>query len=194
MSKFVKYAIIVFLLSLLIGYFVGKFYPVMISKSDEVVIENVVGNTVTVGIPEETVIETSISEEKISPDANLIIEKEYQDCKHTITTNSEMPIEMVNLSKEEVEELYEDWTLKSFSEDEVSLYKLEDGICNEHFVITNDDEKITVYRLDEDYDKSLYQKTEISTEYLPEEDIKKLEEGIFVYGIAALNSELESFE
>ena len=196
MDKIIKYGIVIFMISVLVGYFIGKFYPILFGKSEgnSVVIENIAGNTIELGIPRETVIETSSSDEKISPDATLILEKKYQDCKHVVTTTSEIPIEMVNLTEEKIKEMYRGWDVKEFSENEVHLYKIVDGICGEHFVITKDDDIVVVYKLDENYDKTIYQKTDISTEYLPEEDLKKLEDGIYVYGVSDLNSELENFE
>ena len=83
---------------------------------------------------------------------------------------------------------------KEFSKDEVVLYKLADGLCGEHFVINDENGVVVVYRLDEEYNKSLYEKTDIYTEYLPDQDINRLKEGIYVYTVSDLNSELENLE
>lgn len=138
--------------------------------------------------------QTASIEEKILPTTKLYLEKKYQDCKHTTKTEIELPVEMVNLTKEELEEKYPDWTIKEFSKDEVVLYRLASGLCNEHFVITDETGVVVVYRLDEEYNKSLYEKTDIYTEYLPKEDIDRLKEGIYVYTVSDLNSELENME
>ena len=98
------------------------------------------------------------------------------------------------MTKEEMIEQYPDWTVKEFSGEEVVLYRLANGLCDEHFVINDEDGIVVVYRLDEDYNKSLYEKTNIYTEYLPAEDINRLKEGIYVYTISDLNSKLENFE
>lgn len=198
MGKIFKYAIIVFLLSLLIGYFIGKFAPNLFSQAEieeeNVITQNIEGNTIDLGTPEQTTIQTSTSKEKILPNATLTLEKEYTDCKHTVKDTAEMPVEMVNLTEEEVKELYKDWEIKKFSETEVYLYKSIGGLCGEHFLITTNDNEITVYKLDENYEKELYEKTGITVEYLPEKDIEKLEDGIYAYGLSELNSELENFE
>ena len=91
-------------------------------------------------------------------------------------------------------EKYPDWTIKEFSKEKIVLYRLAQGLCNEHFVINDEDGVVVVYRLDEDYNKSLYEKTNIYTEYLPSEDIARLKEGIFVYTLLDLNTELENLE
>ncbi len=193
MGKYIKYGLIVFVISILIGFLIGKFFPTAKNdNSQDVAIENIVGNTTNVGT--KLTVQTSSSEKRVSPDATLVIEKNYRDCKHVVKNVSEIPTEMIDLTKAEIEENYSDWILKSFSEDEVSLYKVMDGICNEHFIITDESGKIVVYKLEENYDKNLYEKTNISTEYLTDEDLRKLEEGIYVYGVGTLNSTLESFE
>jgi hypothetical protein len=166
----------------------------VISKSNQEFLKNIVGNTSTQENSEETAIETANLEEKLLPTATLTIEKKSQDCKHITTKESELPIEMANLTKEEIAQTYSDWTVKDFSKDGVTLYKISEGLCDEHFVVNSDEGIVTVYRLDSDYNKSLYEKTDIFTEYLSDEDIEKLQEGIYVYGIADLNSTLENFE
>jgi hypothetical protein len=193
MDKILKYGLLIFIISVLIGYFIVKFYPVFVGNNQEIV-KNISGNTVKVETAEETVIETANLDEKLLPTASLILEKKYSDCKHTINIESELPVEMANLTENEIIENYSDWTVKDFSKDRVTLYKLADGLCNEHFVINSDEGIVTVFRLDSDYNKSLYEKTNIFTEYLSEEDIKKLDEGIYVYGTSDLNSILENFE
>jgi len=138
--------------------------------------------------------QTASISEKILPTTKLILERKYKDCKHTVRSEVELPVEMVNLTKEEMTKKYPDWSIKEFSEKEVVLYKLVDGLCNEHFLISDENGIVVVYRLDEDYNKNLYRKTDIYTEYLTAQDINRLKEGIYVYTVSDLNSELENFE
>ena len=48
MDKIIKYGIVIFMISVLVGYFIGKFYPILFGKSEgnSVVIENIAGNTI----------------------------------------------------------------------------------------------------------------------------------------------------
>ena len=184
MKNYIKYGLIIFIFSILIGYFLGKFMPLFKSDKKDIAVENIVGNTTNVGTSIQTTVETSISEEKVSPNAELILEKNYKDCKHTVKTTAEIPSEMVNLTKRQLENKYLDWTVKDFSENSISLYKTMEGLCGEHFIITEESGKIIVYRLDENYNKFIYERTEIGTEYLTEEDMKKLKDGIYVYGVS----------
>jgi len=194
MKKIIKYGILIFLFSVLVGYFIGKFYPLIMGATSKTIIENVVGNVPEVGVSGEVIIKTANLEEKLLPTATLILEKKFEDCKHTIVTESELPIEMANLTKDEITEIYSEWAVKDFSKDSITLYKVEKGLCGEHFVINSENGVVMVYKLDENYDKTLYEKTDIYTEYLSEDDINKLSMGIYVYGLSDLNSILENFE
>ena len=57
-----------------------------------------------------------------------------------------------------------------------------------------DDENVKVYHIESDEHLKLYKSTDISKEYLTSDDINNLEDGIYVYGIANLNSAIEDFE
>ena len=194
MNKMFKYGIIIFLFSAVLGYFLTKFYPTWFGKSENFIVENSQGETKNLGNSDKIILQTANFEEKLLPTATLILERNYEDCKHTIATESELPTEMINMTKSEIEENYPNWSIKDFSKDELVLYKIEPGLCGKHFVINSDDGVVTVYRLDENYNKVLYEKTDIYTEYLPEEDLDRLKQGIYVYSISELNSELENFE
>ena len=41
----------------------------------------------------------------------------------------------INLTKEELAEECMGWEIKAFEPEEISLYKEETGICNEHYII-----------------------------------------------------------
>ena len=166
-----------FFVAIFIGFLLSKIWNFFYSSNennlgDSAQVENVVVVNNTKGKTRDTVImQTASLDEKILPTTKLCLEKKYEDCKHTINSEVELPTEMINLTQEELAKKYPDWTVKNFSEDEVVLYKLADGLCDEHFLIEDEDGVVMVYRLDEDYNKILYEKTDIYTEYLPTQDI-----------------------
>lgn len=199
MKSNIKYFGIIFCISILIGFLLGK----VMRKNDikdntnvNIGINNVINkNEFEVNnIQNKKIIETSFEEEKIIVDTKLILRKYYLDCNHIISKEVELPQELVNLSKDEIREKYPEWEIEKFSTKELILYKKVYGLCGEHFIIESGEDFIEVYSLDEEYDKDLYEVTNISIEYLTDEDIEKLEEGIYVYGLEELNSTLESFE
>ena len=196
MKSNIKYFVIIFFTSILIGFLLGK----VLRKNDiqdNIRIEN---NAVSknelevINIQNKNILETSFEEEKITVDTKLILRKYYLDCNHIISKDVELPRELINLTKREIREEYPEWEIENFSNKELVLYKKVYGICGEHFIIESGEDFIEVYSLNEDYDKNLYEITNVSIEYLTDEDIEKLEEGIYVYGVEELNSTLESFE
>jgi len=143
---------------------------------------------------DENIVDTISSEEKLLPEAVLTINKHYKGCNHTVSISMQIPKEMVNMNKKNVEKEYSMWEVIEYTKDEVSLYKEFDGICDEHYIVLSEEGKIVVYNVDEKNKKSLYCITEISTEYLPREDIMELEKGIEVSTKPSLNALLENYE
>lgn len=137
---------------------------------------------------------SSIEEEKISPNATLILKKHYEECDHIIKEYIKIPEEYVNLTKEELIEKQDDWEIESFSKDKIILIKQVDGLCNEHYVLKENNGTIVVYQVDENNNETLKEETGIAIEYLTESDRLRLEEGIRIYGNEELNSTLEDFE
>ena len=138
--------------------------------------------------------EANSSEEKISPNCLMILRKNYIGCEHTINEYAELPQELVNMTKEQLQEEYSDWNIDKFSENEIILSKMIEGSCNEHYVLKNVDNKIVVYKIEEDGKETEYLKTEISTEYLTETDKINIDIGLEVHGTENLNMLLEDFE
>ena len=63
------------------------------------------------------------TEEKVAANAILILKKYYTQCDHTINEYVELPQELVNMTKEEVQEHYPDWEVIGFEEGKITLYK-----------------------------------------------------------------------
>lgn len=101
---------------------------------------------------------------------------------------------MVNLTVEEFMDLYSDWTLKSFTSDEIILYKEIDDECGEHYVVKTLDGNIAIYKINNENNLDLIEKTEISIKYLPQIDVENLERGVSLVGKEELNAYIENFE
>lgn len=184
--------IVLFIVSAVITFFVVKNNE----KSQEYAItddcvyeeENKeVGNT-------DDEVEVNSTTEKVSPNAFLIIKKEYNECGHTTEDDVEIPSEMVNKIQEEIEQMYKDFKVESFSSNEVVLYKNVNGKCGEHYTVKDENGKVVVYNTNEKGEEVLYEETSISTEYLTENDVENIKKGIEIYGKQNLNSFIEDFE
>lgn len=137
---------------------------------------------------------TASTEKKVSPNTNFALKKYYDECSHFDYEEAELPKELVNLTKQEVEDYYDDWEVEKFTEDDLVLSKEINGYCNQHFLIRLDEDNVNVYRMGTLGELNEYKKTDIARDYLPEEDIESLEEGITVFGEGKLSSALEDFE
>ena len=136
----------------------------------------------------------SDEEEKVSPNAVITFEKYYKECEHTVKRYEKIPSNLVNATRQQIEDEYENWILKDFSKDKIILYKEEKGLCGEHYMLRDVNGKINIYSLDENGEETLLNKTDIATEYLTETDMINMENGLIVYGKENLNQLLEDFE
>ena len=139
-------------------------------------------------------IETAMNEEKISPNAICIFKTYYNDCKHTEIRNLEVPKELVNKGKQDMEDYYNKWEVKGFSNNEIVLYREINGFCDEHYKLKVKEGNISVYHLDENGVEKWEKDTDINAEFLPEEDRNKVEDGLEIIGRENLNKVLEDFE
>lgn len=185
---FILVLIIVFALCFYIGFNIDR------EEENNIVQNNTVITIEKNEINKNEVIETSISDEKTTPNTILILKKCYLDCGHTITNKSTISEEMVNLNEEEIKEKYPSWKLEEFSQEKIVFYKELQSFCGEHYLLTEESGYINIYTIDEGENKSLKEKTSVSVEYLPETDRISLRNGLMIYGTEELNKILEDFE
>ncbi len=147
--------------------------------------ENEIGNYI---------VTTNSNEEKISPNATIVFIQYYKDCGHTIKHKEKIENTMVNLSKDELKDIYKDWKLTSFDKDKIELCKEFAGQCDEHYILKENEGHISIYKVGSEGDNILMENTEIETQYLPDLDKENLKNGIEIIGKEKLNSYLENFE
>ena len=190
--------IIAFIIIFIIAIFVGNYIYDSSNKEENTIksenTSNSIVNQVDYSVRNDITINTDSEEEKISPNATLILKKHYKECDHTIKEYAEIPEEFVNLTKSEIEKEYPEWEVEKFTPLDIILIKEEEGFCNEHFILKEEQGVITVYKIDKQGGESLYDTTGISVEYLTESDKLELKNGIKVYGKEELNSMLENYE
>ena len=190
--------IIAFIMIFIIAIFVGNYIYDSNNKEENTIksenTSNSIVNQVDYSVRNDITINTDSEEEKISPNATLILKKHYKECDHTIKEYAEIPEEFVNLTKSEIEKEYPEWEVEKFTPLDIILIKEEEGFCNEHFILKEEQGVIIVYKIDKQGEESLYDTTGISVEYLTESDKLELKNGIKVYGKEELNSMLENYE
>ena len=139
-------------------------------------------------------IETSASENTISPNAILIKKTYYEACDHLIRKSEDIPEELVNKSEEDVKKMFPNWKIEEYSPTQIILYKTSSGNCGEHYFVQEHNGVIGIYTVDEYGVKTLKEDTEISTMYLPETDIQNLKAGVEIIGYTKLIEFLEDYE
>ncbi len=148
----------------------------------------------TNNINNEIVEETNTNEEKISPNAFITYKINYKKCGHETTEYREIPKELVNLTKAELQEKYDEWKIEEFSDTNIILKKESKDSCDEHFILKDKDGIVTVFKKDENGEEREYEITDISTEYLTDTDKINMKNGIEVNGVQNLNQLIEDFE
>ena len=182
---------------LLIGIAVGVYsYTQEIKDSNRNRNARLANENESIGIirPTNTVIETASVEIKVSPNTVLKEKQYYNKCDHLTESEKEITEELINKTEEEIAEIYAGWNIEKFTNEQITLYKENEGYCNQHYVIKENNGTIAIFRLDKNGNEILKQNTDFQTMYLTEADLDKLKKGIEAIGEAELNSILEDFE
>ena len=146
-------------------------------------------------VVEVKTIEAVSEEEKVTPNTEFAIKEYYDECGHFKFEYAELPTELMNFTRQEIDDYYNDhYEVEKFENNSLIISKEINGLCDNHFFIKLGNEHIEIYKLNTDGSFSLYKETEISREYLPTEDIDELEEGMYIYGEGKINATLEDFE
>lgn len=143
---------------------------------------------------QEEMLQANSTEEKISPNCFITMKKTYNKCGHTTSEYIAIPKELVNKTKEDLEEKYAGWTIDKFSDTQILISKKEEGECGEHYIVKDKEGKVVIYKLLEDGTENEYEVTDISTEYITDTDKINMKNGIKVNGKQELNQLIEDFE
>ena len=137
---------------------------------------------------------TSSVEEKVSPNAIITMKRYYKGCDHIIREVVDVPKEIINLTKESVQNYYAGWKIDNYSPTDITIYQEFPGICNEHYVIKEHDGILGIYIENEEGILEWQEDTEIEVQYLPEEDIEEFKVGVKVVGKENLYMFIEDYE
>ena len=187
--------VILAVVSWIVAYFVTKSNKTSkIADNNNYISEKIEDECTEEYVEEHNTTAVTSVEERVSANAILILKKYYIQCDHTINEYVELPKELVNMTKDEVQKHYPDWEVIGFEKGKVILYKEFDEVCGEHFKLRVENGKVVVYIVDTDGKESLYEKTNISSEYLTKTDLINMQDGLEIYGKEELNQIIEDFE
>ncbi len=146
------------------------------------------------GMEHETIIKANTQEEKTSPNCSVTTKTYYKRCGHTTSIYDNLPQEFVNLTKEEIQNNYQDYDIESFNSNKIELYQEKDGECGEHYMVKDKDGEVAIYKILEDGSQEELEITSITTEYLTETDKINIKNGIQINGKQELNQLIEDYE
>lgn len=182
------------ILAIVLGFFIGNY----LYGSDENKLENDIEDKTYNNLQNNVNViklQTSVSEEKISVNTDVVEEIYYPECDHLLKYTKQDIKTLVNMTKEELAKKYDDWEIKEFSTNRVVLYKEETGYCEEHYLVKEENGMVTIYNMDnKDNIIGLLEVTDVETKYLTENDQENLKIGIKVYSQQNLNKLIEDFE
>ena len=154
-------SILLLILAILVGYFAvnnEKEIEQGVEKINYISKEELVEDECTEEYKEsQNTTVVSSNEEKVSANAILILKKYYSKCEHTINEYVELPQELVNMTKEEVQAEYSDWEVIGFESGKVTLYKEFEDVCGEHFKLKVEEGKVVIYMVNQDGTESVYE-------------------------------------
>lgn len=187
--------VLIILFGFLMGKYIYETLSIDNSSNTEMYKANKIASEASPKIKDEDEAkEANAKEDKISPNAKVITNIYYDECGHTVRTSKTIENEYINLTEEELSEELEDFEIQEFSSEEITLYKKETGICNEHYILKDLDGYVAIYNLDTEENEILEYVTEIGVQFLPLTDSEKIKGGLKVYGRENLNRLLEDFE
>lgn len=195
MKKLIILGVLIFIISICVGYMYASFFMEQREAQQVQFDENNVEEYAEQNLDMLKTIEAVSEEEKVGPNTEFAIKKYYDECNHFNFEYEELPKELINLTRQEVDDYYNDeYEVENFENNALVISKEINGLCDNHFFMKLGNENIEIYKLNTDGSFALYKETEISREYLAREDIAVLEKGMYIYGEGKINATLEDFE
>lgn len=142
----------------------------------------------------DNTIKANTQEEKTSPNCSITTKTYFSECGHTKREYANLPQELVNLTKEQLQERYPEYKVESFASNEVVLEQEKKGNCGEHYLVKDKEGEVAIYQMLDDGTLKELEVTGITTEYLPDTDKINMTNGIQVNGKQDLNQLIEDFE
>ena len=167
---------------------------VCLSISTVAIFNNINNDNVT-NLSNETDIETINREDKIGANTNFIIETVYTLCGHTISNKVDIDKDVINLTYEEISNMYRGYEIVHFDSNNVVLKNAVNEYCKEHFLIKAEDDKIGVYNILADNNVEFVRWLDISIDMLRQNDRYMFKNtGVTIYGKENLYKFLEDFD
>lgn len=161
------------------------------STKNEIVQEKVIPEQEEL-IEEKAASLTTVSQ--IQPYTKMVYEYYYPKDGITKEQEDTPPYFLLDLTMEDVQKMYEDWQIITFSDKKVVMRKTMEGKSDERYVVGEKDGYVAVFYEEPKNGVRLHQITHTPVSSLPKEDQERLKNGISVLGDSNLSKILEDYE
>lgn len=131
---------------------------------------------------------------KINQSTKMVYEYYYKVDNVTETFEDRPHYFLLNLTRQQLEDTFDDWNVKSFSEKEVVMQKIMDGQSSQNYLIGEYDGYIAVYYEKEINGTKLKDITSVPISSLPLEEQEEIKKGIKVVGDDKLMEYMSNYE
>lgn len=196
MNKNIK--IIIFLVILVGSYFLGLSVGNYIYKTklnyDDFLVQNKTENNVDILSSREDIQEVSLNNNKITENTKIVYEYLYKADDFVETFEDLPPYYLVGLERSELEEIFSDWSLISFSPQKVILQRLIEGEGEKIYFLSVYNGNIAIFSKDELNEENLIEITNKPIISLPKDEQEKIKNGIYIKGRIELMKYIQDYE
>ena len=123
---------------------------------------------------------SQISDVKLNPGAKLIYTSHYVKCDDKIIQEEIIGDDLSGCTRDELKELKKEWEIVSFAPDEVSLIRVINDVCDNHYYIGIQDGYVALFQGIPGIKSLLIEQTDIIVDTLREDDRLILKEGLVI--------------
>ncbi len=128
----------------------------------------------------------------ISTSTKFIFEEIY-DTGENKTKTTQVPLEFLGYNQKELEKTYKEWTIESYSKEEVKFVR-HMTLPEPMYVLSSDNDELVVYYKDEQGNITIEERTGVYTSTLPEADAEKIKLGIVYKNKADVLKALQNYD
>ncbi len=138
-------------------------------------------NTQTNAIAPTKIAQSDIVQEEAEPvtvnsSTKFVFEETFDNAENKIKTTN-VPTEFLGYNQTELEKTYNEWTIESYSNEEVKFVR-HMTLPEPMYVLSSDNDELVVYYKDEQGNITIEERTGVFTSTLPEADAEKIKLGI----------------
>lgn len=129
---------------------------------------------------------------KINEDTVMIYEYLNNDGKILKVLEDLPPYYLIGLDRDDINEVFQGWSMYSFSSDKVVLQKVIED--EENYFLSSYNGKVAIFSNNEANEQNLIEVLNKSVISLPEEEQEKIKKGIYIKGKMSLISYIQDYE